>query len=137
MTHTSINSTTSSDAKFDGLFHKFAIFGMIYFANSNENHKLSKTSCLILLSTRCPASSYTLKYLFFIWRKIIGITRWNFRILNCACVWIQNQTASKNEAKTAEKWHFCWLVTSLPMYLKCRGLRTDYKRVKNIETQFL
>ena len=25
---------------------------------------------------------------------------WYFRILNCACVWIQNQTASKNEAET-------------------------------------
>ena len=33
-------------------------------------------------------------------------------------------------SKTAEKWHFCWLVTSLPMYLKSRGLRTDHKRVK-------
>ena len=24
---------------------------------------------------------------------------WDFRILNCACVWVQNQTTSKNEAR--------------------------------------
>ena len=27
-----------------------------------------------------------------------------------------------------EKWHFCWLITILPMYLKSRGLRTDHER---------
>ena len=32
------------------------------------------------------------------------------------------------------KWHFCWLGTSLPMYLESKGLRTDHKQVKNIET---
>ena len=33
-----------------------------------------------------------------------------------------------------EKWKFCWLVTSLPMYLKSGSLRTDHRRVKNIES---
>ena len=37
---------------------------------------------------------------------------------------------AKMKRRTAEKWYFCWLVTSLPMYLKSRGLHTDHKRVK-------
>ena len=41
---------------------------------------------------------------------------------------------AKMKRDSRKKWHFCWLVTRLPLYLKSMGLRTDHKRVKKIET---
>ena len=42
-----------------------------------------------------------------------------------------NQKLSEERIKMT----FCWLVTSLPMYLKSIGLRTDHTQVQKIKTQ--
>ena len=47
---------------------------------------------------------------------------------------INTKPNGKQKSSGEGKWIFCLLITSLPMYLKSRGLRTDHKRVKKIET---
>ena len=43
---------------------------------------------------------------------------WKFRILNCACSINTKPNGKQKQSEERKKKHFCWLVTSLPMYLK-------------------
>ena len=59
---------------------------------------------------------------------------WNFQNSQLRMRINTKPNGKQNWSGNREKWHFCWLVTSLPMYLKSRVLRTDHKRAKKIET---
>ena len=64
--------------------------------------------------------------------------------LNSVTFWtVSIAYASEYKTKTGrqiwseyrKKWHLCWLVTSLPIYLKSISVRTDHKWVKKMEIE--
>ena len=56
------------------------------------------------------------------------------KILRVSTAHAWNTKSNSKQKWSEEKWHFCWLVTILPMYLKSTAGPTYHKLVKKIET---